>query len=349
MTKALHSSGTRSQQVICLGLILLIILLFFCNLFCGSVSIPPSAVIDVLLGNEVERSAWRSIVLQSRLPQAVTAILSGAALAVSGLMLQTLFRNPLAGPSILGITGGANLGVALVMLSLGGMAGISSFGVNFSVVIVAFLGASGVLALILYFSRKVKSNVLVLIIGMMIGYLASSVISILNSVAEADSIRSYVIWGLGSFSNVSSAQLGFYGMAVLIGLFFSILLIKPLNILLLGDRYAANLGVNLTRIRAQIFLCSGFLSALVTAFCGPVGFIGLAVPHVARMILGTSNQQLLMPATILSGAAIALICNLMTLVPFGNTLLPLNAVTPLLGAPIIIYVIVSKRNSTYFN
>lgn len=341
----------NSKRVI--GLVLLsglIIVLFLCNLFWGSVSIPASAVMDIFLGKEVEKTAWEYIVLHSRLPQAFTALLAGAALAVSGLMLQTLFNNPLAGPSILGISGGANLGVAFVMLYGGGIFGSSSaLGLNLSIVVAAFVGAILVLGLIIYFSSLVKSNVLILIIGMMIGYLTSSCISILNSLAEADSIRSYVIWGLGSFANVSDNQIVFFSIAVLVGLFLSILLIKPLNLLLLGERYAANLGLRITRTRILILLCTGLLTAIVTAFCGPVGFIGLAVPHVARMILGTSNQQYLLPASLLSGAAIALICNLMTVIPIGNNLLPLNAVTPLLGAPVILYVILNKRNTNYFS
>jgi len=341
----------RNKSTICIGIVAVILILFLCNLFYGSVSIPASAVMDILFCREVERSAWTSIVLHSRLPQAITAMLSGSSLAVSGLMLQTLFRNPLAGPSILGVSDGANLGVAIVMLYSGGIIGTNSiaFGINLSIVLAAFSGALVVLGLIIYFSSKVKSNILILIIGMMIGYLASSGISILNSLASSDNLRSYVLWGMGSFSSVSSNQLVFFLIAILIGLFASVLLIKPLNALLLGERYASNLGVNIKRIRILILITTGFLTAIVTAFCGPVSFIGLAVPHIARMLLGTSNQQLLLPATLLSGAVVALLCNLMTILPLGNGLLPLNAVTPLLGAPVIIYVILNKKNARYFN
>ncbi|GHT15184.1 iron ABC transporter [Bacteroidia bacterium] len=335
----------KRKGVICVGIALVILLLFFCNLFYGSVSIPASAVMDILFGKEVERSVWTNIVLQSRLPQAITALLAGSALAVCGLMLQTLFRNPLADPSILGISNGANLGVAIVMLYAGGIWGFTgSLSYHLSVVISAFVGAALILMLILYFSTKVKSNVLVLIIGIMIGYLASSVISILNSYASADNIRSYVMWGMGNFSGVQTAQLPFYSISILIGLFFSILLIKPLNALLLGEKYAVNLGIHILKTRIYILLITGFLTAIVTAFCGPVTFIGLAVPHVSRMILGTSNQKYLLPAVLLLGAAVALLCNLMTIIPFGKGSLPLNAVTPVLGAPIIIYVILNQKN-----
>lgn len=332
-----------NKSIICAGIAIIIIALFMCNLLYGSVSIPASQVVDILLGKSAEKTAWENIILYARLPQAVTALFAGAALAVCGLMLQTLFQNPLAGPSILGISNGADLGVAIVILYSGGIAVA-----GFSIFIAAFMGAMAVLALIVYFSGKVKSNVLVLIIGMMISYLASSVISILNSYASSENIRFYVLWGMGSFSGVSVEQLPLYCTSISAGLLAAILLIKPLNALLLGDRYAANLGISILRTRISILLCTGLLTALVTAFCGPVSFIGLAVPHVARMVLGTSNQRLLLPATLLSGAAIALLCNLMTLIPVGNNLLPLNAVTPLLGAPVIIYIILNKKNAAYF-
>ncbi|MDR1526610.1 MAG: iron ABC transporter permease [Dysgonamonadaceae bacterium] len=334
----------RNKRIIIYGIVPTIVILFLCNLFCGSVSIPAPVVVDILFGKETGQEAWKIIVLQSRLPQAITALLAGAALAVSGLMLQTLFRNPLAGPSILGISDGANLGVAVVMLWTG-----TGTGINLSTVAAAFIGALAVLSMILYFSTKVRNNILVLIIGMMIGYMASSGISILNSFATSESIRSYVLWGLGSFSNVSYQQIPFYSIVILIGLTGAMLFIKPLNIILLGESYATNLGIRVKRIRIFILLVTGFLTAIVTAFCGPVGFIGLAVPHIARLVLRTSNQQFLLPATLLSGIAIALLCNLLTIIPFGNSLLPLNAVTPLIGAPIILYVILNRKNIHYFH
>ncbi|MDR0769407.1 MAG: iron ABC transporter permease [Dysgonamonadaceae bacterium] len=329
----------KRKSIVCAGFALAIIVLFSCNLFYGTVSIPASAVMDIFFGKEVEKSVWANIVLQSRLPQAMTALFAGSALAVGGLMLQTLFRNPLAGPSVLGITGGANLGVAIVMLYAGEMSGLSY---HLSVVFSALVGAFAVLLLILYFSAKIKSNVLVLIVGIMTGYLASSGISFLNAYASPDNVRAYVLWGMGNFASVHSAQLPFYTIGILLGIFFSVLLIKPLNALLLGENYAANLGVGIKSARIYILLTTGLLTAIVTAFCGPVTFLGLAVPHLARMALGTSNQKTLLPATVLLGAAVALLCNMLTVVPFGKGLLPLNAVTPLLGAPVIIYVILKK-------
>jgi len=324
--------------------VLVLIALFLVNIFYGTVSIPVSAVMDIFLGRTVEPSAWSYIILQSRLPQAVTALLAGSALAVSGLMLQTLFRNPLAGPDILGVSSGANLGVAIVFLAVGG-----SLGSGLPVVAAAFIGALLVLSLILYFSTKIQSNVLILIIGLMVGYLASSGIAFMNAWAASDRIRSYILWGLGSFSSVSMAQLPLFSICIVLGLAFSVLLIKPLNLLLLGERYAANLGINIFRTRLFILLITGFLTATVTAYCGPVAFIGLAVPHVTRMLLGESNQQKLLPAVGITGGAIALICNLLTCLPFGHNLLPLNAVTPLLGAPVVLYVVLNRNNRSYFH
>jgi iron complex transport system permease protein len=331
---------------------LLLLVLFTGSLAYGAVGIPPESVLDILLGKEPERMSWQNIVLQSRLPQAVTALLAGASLAVSGLLLQTLFRNPLAGPSILGISDGANLGVAVVMLSLGGSLGrladlpVSGYP---AIILSAFAGACVILGIILYFSSKIRNNVMLLIIGIMIGYLASSVISILNFYAAADKVHSYVMWGLGSFSGVSLEQLPLFAACSLTGLIPAILLIKPLNALLLGEKYAANLGIHIRRTRMFILLCTGLLTAITTAFCGPVAFIGLAVPHIARLALGSSNHKMLLPVTLLAGSCIALLCNMLMVVPGTNIILPLNAVTPLIGAPVIIYVVLNRKNIQYFN
>ena len=327
-----------------LGLSLLI--LFAVSLAYGAVSIPFDQVIQILTGPEVERPAWQSIVLQSRLPQAITAVLAGAALAVSGLLLQTLFRNPLAGPSILGISDGANLGVAAVLLYFGGsLSQVTDWPLSgyAAIILAAFVGASLLLSLIIYFSAKVKNNVMLLIIGIMIGYLTSSLISILNYYASTDKVHAFVMWGLGNFSGVSLEQLPFFSICTISGLLLSLLLVKPLNALLLGERYAANLGIRVKRARLFILICTGLLTATTTAFCGPVSFIGLAVPHMARLLLGSSNHTLLVPVTMLTGACVALLCNILMVIPGSNQILPLNAVTPMLGAPVIIYVILKRR------
>lgn len=333
-----------------LGVVLLV--LFVGGLAYGAVPIPLDHVMDILLGKGSDKIAWQNIVLQSRLPQAITALLAGASLATSGLLLQTLFRNPLAGPSILGISDGANLGVAAIMLYFGGTLGqftdwpISGY---MAVILAAFVGACVILGLIIYFSAKVKNNVMLLIIGIMIGYLASSVISILNYYSSTDRVHAFVMWGLGNFSGVSLEQLPFFVTCALIGLLLAVLLIKPLNALLLGEMYAANLGIRIKRARIAILLCTGILTATTTAFCGPISFIGLAVPHISRLMLGSSNHKILVPITMLTGSCIALLCNLLMVVPGSNTILPLNAVTPMLGAPVIIYVIVNRKNIQYFN
>lgn len=333
-----------------LGLSLLI--LFAVSLAYGAVSIPFDQVLQILTGHEVERPAWQSIVLQSRLPQAITAVLAGAALAVSGLLLQTLFRNPLAGPSILGISDGANLGVAAVLLYFGGsLSQVTDWPISgyAAIILAAFVGASLILSLIIYFSAKVKNNVMLLIIGIMIGYLTSSLISILNYYASTDKVHAFVMWGLGNFSGVSLEQLPFFSICTISGLLLSLLLVKPLNALLLGERYAANLGIRVKRTRLFILICTGLLTATTTAFCGPVSFIGLAVPHMARLLLGSSNHTLLVPVTMLTGACVALLCNILMVIPGSNQILPLNAVTPMLGAPVIIYVIINRKNIQYFN
>ena len=333
-----------------LGLSLLI--LFAVSLAYGAVSIPFDQVLQILTGHEVERPAWQSIVLQSRLPQAITAVLAGAALAVSGLLLQTLFRNPLAGPSILGISDGANLGVAAVLLYFGGnLSQVTDWPISgyAAIILAAFVGASLILSLIIYFSAKVKNNVMLLIIGIMIGYLTSSLISILNYYASTDKVHAFVMWGLGNFSGVSLEQLPFFSICTISGLLLSLLLVKPLNALLLGERYAANLGIRVKRARLFILICTGLLTATTTAFCGPVSFIGLAVPHMARLLLGSSNHTLLVPVTMLTGACVALLCNILMVIPGSNQILPLNAVTPMLGAPVIIYVIINRKSIQYFN
>ena len=301
----------------CIGLSLVIVVLFASNLLLGSVSIPAENIMRILLGDTSEKASWRYIILESRLPQAITAMFCGASLAVSGLMLQTVFRNPLAGPSIFGINSGAGLGVALVMLFLGG--GLSVGSLQFTgfaaVLIAAFIGAMAVMAVIFFFSTVVRSHVMLLIIGIMIGYISNSAISLLNFFATDE------------------------------GLAGALLLIKPLNALLLGDRYAENLGVNIIAVRNWLLVVTGLLTAVTTAFCGPVAFIGLAVPHMARLLLTTDNHRQLLPATILCGAVVALVCNLLCFLPGEGGVIPLNAVTPLIGAPVIIYVILLNHDS----
>ena len=333
--------------VICIALGLLIAVLFAFNIFVGSVSIPADDVLRILFDVDADvKPSWRFIILQSRLPQTLTATLAGGALAVSGLMLQTAFRNPLAGPGIFGISSGAGLGVALVMLFLGGSFSAGSVSVSgfVAVLVAAFAGAMLVTAVIFFFSTLVRNNVMLLIIGIMIGYISNSAISLLNFFATDEGVRSYMVWGMGSFGGVSTTMLPYFSVITLIAIFASLLLIKPLNALMLGDRYAENLGVNIIRVRNWLLVITGVLTAIVTAFCGPVAFIGLAVPHIARLVLRTDNHRILMPATILIGAVVALLCNVCCFLPGETGVIPLNAVTPLMGAPVIIYVITRGSN-----
>lgn len=323
-----------------------IVLLFMLNLFIGSVKIPFNQVLEILLHGESSKPSWTFIVLQSRLPQAITAMLCGASLAAAGLMLQTAFRNSLAGPDILGINGGAGLGVALVMLLFGGNISTGQITIvgSISIIIGAIAGAMLVMALILFLSNRIKSSVMLLIAGIMISYLTSSAITLLNFFSTAEGVHSYTMWGMGNFGGVTNSQLPFFSLSTLIGLTISLLMIKPLNALLLGEHYAQNLGINIMRTRTLLLISTGLLVATTTAFCGPVSFIGLAVPHLARLLLNSNNHKSLMPVTILTGIVIALLCNLISSLPGDKGLIPLNAITPFIGAPVILYVLL-KGNS----
>lgn len=320
-------------------------LLFVANIFYGSVSIPYADVLDILLGGEPQRESWRLILMQSRLPQAVVALFCGMSLSAAGLMLQTLFNNPLAGPEVFGINSGAGLGVAVVMLFLQGtfVAGTMTIGGYMAILSGAFIGAVLSIGVILLFSTLLRGNIFLLIAGMSLSYLTSSVISLLNYFSTAEGVHSYLIWGMGNFGGVSVQQLPFFTMFSIAALLLSLLMIKPLNALLLGDVYAANLGVKTKRVRALLLLLTGFLTSVVTAYCGPITFVGLAVPHVARILLKTNNHRVLLPMTVLLGGATTLLCNIICQLPGEIGLLPLGAVTPLLGAPVILYVVLKNR------
>lgn len=323
---------------------LTLLALFAANLLWGAVEIPLGKVISILTGGEGE-PGWRLIVLESRLPQAVTAMFAGMALSAAGLMLQTLFNNPLAGPEVFGINSGAGLGVAIVMLLLNGtlVSGGLSFGGYAAILSGAFIGALAVIAILLLLSMWLRNNIYLLIAGLAVSYLTSSVITLLNYFSTAEGVHSYLIWGMGSFGGVSTAQLPLFATLLIVTLTASLLMVKPLNALLLGDAYAANLGVKTKSARGVLLALTGILTAGVTAFCGPIAFIGLAVPHIARLFLSTNNHIFLLPATILWGGATALLCNLLCQLPGSSGLLPLGAVTPIIGAPVILYVVIKRR------
>ena len=322
-----------------------ILLLFGLNLTTGSVQIPLADVLDILCGRFIGKESWEYIILENRLPQTLTAILCGASLSVCGLMLQTAFRNPLAGPDVFGISSGAGLGVALVMLLLGGTVSTSIFTVSgfLAILTAAFVGAIAVTALILFFSTLVRNSVLLLIVGIMVGYVSSSAVSLLNFFASEEGVKSYMVWGMGNFGGVSMDHIPLFSILCFIGIIASFLLVKPLNILLLGPQYAESLGISTRQIRNILLVVVGLLTAITTAFCGPISFIGLAIPHIARLLFRTENHQILLPGTVLSGAVIALLCNFICYLPGESGIIPLNAVTPLIGAPVIIYVIIQRR------
>lgn len=326
-----------------------ILVFFILNLVLGTISIPVGSVWNILFGIKEESIIWENIIWKSRFPQTITALVAGAGLSISGLQMQTLFRNPLAGPSELGISSGASLGVAFIILlsgSVGGTALIKMglFG-EIAISIAAVIGALAIMIIIITISRFVRGNVILLIIGVMIGYIATAIIGVLKFFSNDEDVRAYVIWGLGSFSKVSGNQVyTFVGiMIVLIPLSF--LLIKTLNLMLLGDGYARNLGLNVKRARLYVIVCSCIITAIVTAYCGPIIFLGLAVPHLCRTIFVSSDHRILMPAVTLTGASLALFCNLVARMPGFEGALPINSVTALIGAPIVISVLFGKRKN----
>ena len=335
------------KRNVCIILLLVvgIIVLFAMSLIVGSVRIPLADVYDILFDKFEGKESWKYIIMENRLPQALTAMLCGASLAVCGLMLQTAFRNPLAGPDVFGISSGAGLGVAIVMLFLGGSVSTTLFTVSgfLAILTSAFIGAIVVTMIILFLSTMVRNSVLLLIVGLMVGYVSSSAVALLNFFASEEGVKSYMVWGMGNFGGVSMDHMLLFALLCLVGIIASIFLIKPLNIMLLGTQYAESLGINIRQIRNLLLVTVGLLTAVTTAFCGPISFIGLAIPHISRLLFRTDNHQILLPGTVLTGAVIALFCNLVCYLPGELGIIPLNAVTPLIGAPVIIYVIIKRR------
>ncbi|MDE0633786.1 MAG: iron ABC transporter permease [Caldilineaceae bacterium] len=352
-----HPSLTRGFSVapglVLAGLAFVALAAFMLSLAVGSVRIPLDEIVSVLLGGDASKQAWATIVLKFRLPKALTAMLAGAALSVSGLQMQTLFRNPLAGPFVLGISSGASLGVALTVLlagvavGLGGsttlLAGISLAG-DTSLALSAIAGSGLVLLLVMSVARRVQSGMTLLILGLMFGYTTSALVSVLIYFSVVERIQAYISWTFGSFGGVTWRQLQVMAPAILVGLAGGHLLMKPLNALLLGETYALSLGLNVRRVRLGIIGTSAVLAGVVTAFCGPIGFLGIAVPHLCRSLLHTSDHRLLLPAVSFMGAALALGADIVAGLPGSQLTLPLNAVTALLGAPVVIWVILRQRN-----
>lgn len=324
----------------------LVFILFILNLIFGSIHIPLSAVFDTFIGKS-EDLVYTNILMRSRLPQAIVALSAGMALGIAGLLMQTLFRNPLAGPSVLGIASGSSLGVGLVIMVAGGIFGFSlqrlGFFGDFAILIAAFAGALGILFIILIIAKKIGGTLAVLIMGVMIGYLSNSLVGIMKFYSLEEDVHTYVIWGLGSFGRLSLNRALYFMLFTIPPSFACILLAKWLNLLALGDNYARNLGLKLSRARFLTIMLSGILTATVTAFCGPIIFIGMAVPHLAKMVSKTSNHLLLITNTGILGAATALLCNLIARLPGFDSALPINSVTAFIGAPVVMSVIWKRR------
>ena len=340
---------TKSYKKTFVILMFTLIIIFLVNLSLGSVYIPLKQLFLALLNGEVEKESWRSIILSYRLPKAITAIIVGSGLSISGLLMQTLFRNPLAGPFVLGISSGASLGVAILILGASFLgANITSYAfTNFGLAIAASLGAFLVLSAVMIAAQKVKNTMSILIIGLMFGSLTSAVISILAYFGSASQLQQYMFWSFGSLGNLSWKEITVLCIAFLVGISFVVFIIKPLNTLLLGENYAKSMGVNVKKTRNLVLIATSLLTGVITAFSGPIAFIGLAVPHLTKLLFSTSNHKTLIPAVAISGAIIMLICDSIAQLPTSEYTLPINAITSLFGAPIIIWLLVRKRKVYY--
>jgi len=324
---------------------LLMVLAFVTQLFWGSVKIPLDQVISVVLGYKIENDAWANIILQSRLPGALAALLAGAGLSISGLQMQTLFRNPVADPFVLGISSGASLGAAIFILSA------SAFGLTlhehvisgWGIIMAASLGAFAIFIVNFIISFRLNDVVAILIIGLMIGGSIGALIQIMQSFSSNEALKNFVLWSFGSFRYVDLSQIPFLIIIVSIGCFFSFMLSKPLNLLLLGDTYASSSGLNIRSAKILIVMCTSLLAGPITAFCGPIGFVGLAVPHIARSVFKTADHKILTPACILIGAITCCLCNVLASSPGTDYILPVNAITSLLGAPVVIWIILKQK------
>lgn len=319
--------------------------MFFTNISLGSISIPIKDIFNSLTGGQATKSTWEYIIMNYRLPKAITAILVGMGLSISGLLMQTLFRNPLAGPYVLGLSSGASLGVAIIILGASFLpVSIASFLLSsYGIVLASSLGSFLVLLAVLIVSFRLRDTMAILIVGLMFGSLTSAIVGTLTYFSTAEQLQKFTFWSLGNLGNLSWAAITILLVCVLIGLLLSLLSIKPLNALLLGENYAKSMGLNYNRARFIIILATSLLAGSITAFAGPIAFIGLAVPHIAKLVFQTSNHTILFWSTILFGAIIMLICDSLSQVPNTEIILPINAVTSLFGAPIVIWLLVRKR------
>ncbi|MDQ3394417.1 MAG: iron ABC transporter permease [Bacteroidota bacterium] len=328
-------------------LILLLVFCFLANISLGSVYIPLSQIITILSGGSSEKVVWENIIFNFRLPKAVTAIVVGAGLSVSGLQMQTLFRNPLAGPFVLGISSGASLGVAILVMA-GFNISFMYFDLNFMgnwlIVLAATVGASLVLIFVVLISLRVKDSMALLIIGLMFGSATGALVGVLQFFSDARQIQAYLIWTFGNLGGMNWDELWVFIPAVFSGLLISFFLIKHMNALLLGENYARSMGLNMNKVRIWIILSTSLLAGTITAFCGPIAFVGIAVPHLARLLFNSADHKILLPATLLMGGILMLVCDSIAQMPGSDYTLPINAITSLLGAPLVIWLIIKKRN-----
>jgi iron complex transport system permease protein len=341
---ALYLQNKRKDQFRILLLLCAVPVMFLLDLSLGTVPVPLEDTWRVLTGNNASKESWHYIILETRLPQAITALIAGAGLACGGLLLQTFFRNPLAGPSVLGISSGAMLGVAVLMLG-SGFFGFSLQGLsgNVSITIAAFAGAMLVLLLIMLFSRVSRDPVTVLIAGLMVGYLIGALVNILQQISTSDQLQKFVYWGFGSFSGHSLTETYFFSAVIVLSIISLWILVRPLNAWILGEQYARSMGIKIDSFRWQIILITGLLAGTVTAFCGPVAFVGLAVPHLVRRLIRSEDHAVLIPSVAIAGALLCSFCSVIARLPFSEQALPLNAVTSLIGAPVVIWVILRRR------
>ena len=320
---------------------MLLVILFFVNISLGSVQIPLSETFKILIGKTSTQPVWADIIIDFRLTKAFTCILAGGALALGGLLMQTLFRNPLAGPDVLGLSSGASLAVALVLMTSG--LGAALFSHSFTLALAASIGCTFIFLLVLAISHRVRDNISLLIIGLMIGAATSSIVSVLQFISKAEDQQYYIVWTFGTLSSLNWGELQILTVAVIIGATISVFSIKSLNAWLLGDNYATSLGVSIKKSRLLIIIGTCILTGSVTAFCGPIAFVGIAVPHLTRLLIDTTNHKLLIPAVMVSGGVILLFCDILTRFPGSDFVLPINAITALIGAPVVIWVILRSK------
>lgn len=340
---------TNTYKLPFLLLLLALVLFLVLNISLGSVSIPFKDTLNAILGGDLSNESWRYIVWNYRIPKAFTAILVGSGLALSGLLMQTLFRNPLAGPFVLGISSGASLGAALLIMGASLFSGLFSFGIvnDLSLAVASSIGSFLVLLVVVIVAARIKDTMALLIIGLMFGSITAAIVSILSYFTNAEKLQQFIYWSFGSVGNLSWQQLLLLLIIILTGVVLSIMSIKPLNSLLLGENYAKSLGVNLKKSRYIIIMATGLLAGGITAYAGPIAFIGLAVPHLTKQIFNTTDHKVLVPAVLVYGAILMLICDTIAQLPSSANVLPINAITSIVGAPVVIWLLVRKKKMIF--